>query len=346
MPPEVAFWTGIWDPAREALSKEVQTLRGALTPRPRVFSFSSGQRSDWRSRDGVVRLSGRRWMLLRALAAAFERRAQISHVFGEMYSWHLLRALGRRPVLFTVAISGDSLPANLYNKVSLFVAETETLADSLRRAGIARERIRVIYPGVDLDRLRPATRRSETFRVLFASSPASPDHFDRRGIPLLIEAARTCPEIEVLLLWRQWGDRPALDRALQALEPPPNVSIRREDVADMGALYRTVHATVWMAADGYGKSCPNSVIEGLAAGCPSVVSNACGIGDLIVSSGAGVISDRTPSALATALRVLRATHAERSGAARDLAERLFNVQHFIDSYRGAYEDVASGQVVT
>ena len=135
MPPRVTYWTGVWNPEREALSKEVAALRSGIRPRPPVVSFSPGQRTVLQAAGGVIQLSSRRWVLLRILAALLERRGDVSHVFGSINDWHLLRAVGRRPVLFTAALPGRGPSVTLWSRVSVFVAETSALARDLIDAG-------------------------------------------------------------------------------------------------------------------------------------------------------------------------------------------------------------------
>jgi glycosyltransferase involved in cell wall biosynthesis len=340
VPAPVTYWTGIWQPEREALSKEVDLLRRAFGQSSRVVSFSAGQRSGILPRDGVIRLSGRRWILLRTLAATLERSGAISHVIGEMHAWHLLRALGRRPILFTVAIPGPPLDARLHRKVCLFAPETEDLADSLVRSGVPASRIVVVYPGIDTTHFAPGPARTDPFRVVFASSPACVSEFGARGIPLMVEAARRVPEIEVALLWRAWGDRRAAQQALRLLEPPPNLVVEYGDVPDMSAAYREANATVWLGDRAFGKSCPNSVIEGLACGAPAIVSRECGIAGLIARAGAGVATARDPDSVARAFREIAAAPAAYARRARALAEELFSVETFLNGYRELYAHIA------
>lgn len=339
MSPRVTYWTGIWDPCREAISKEVQMLRSALQPGAPVVSFSAGQRSAAWPRDGVVRLSGRRWLLLRAIATALEPRGELTHAFGTMNDWHLLRSLGRRPLVFTVVAHGAPSDRSLYDKVSMFVAETEPLAAALRRAGVPGERIRIIPPGLHLDHFTPAPPPvSPPFRILFASSPASPLEFEARGIPLLVELARACPDVEIVLLWRQWGNPTAARQALASLRPPSNVRVEAE-AADMVALYQGSHATVCCYADGFGKSCPNSVIEGLACGRPAIVTEGSGLAHLIRQRSAGVVASRTVSGMAAAVEQLRSAYATSAIASRRLAEDVFAHEGFQRAYRTLYDEV-------
>ena len=342
MPPRVTYWTGVWDPGREALSKEVEVLRRALAPRATVVSFSVGNaRSAWQ-RAGVWKLASRHGLAFRALAPFLEWRGDVSHAFGAMNAWHLLRALGRRPLLLTVAIPGPALDPAMYRKVSLFVAETEPLAKALATAGIPAERVRLIYPGVDLAVFRPAPfPPPKPFRVLFASTPADPAEFDARGVTLLVEVARRAPDVEIIMPWRRWGDSAASQRALDALVPPPNVRIERRNVEDMAGAYAGAHAVVCLFAEGFGKSCPNSIVEGLACGRPALVARTCGIAELVGRAGAGIVTPRETEAVVRALRRLAASLEEHSQRARVLAEKVFGIDTFRRSYAEIYEDLAA-----
>jgi glycosyltransferase involved in cell wall biosynthesis len=341
MPPRVTYWTGTWNPTREAISKEVQTLRRAVQPTAPVVSFSSGQRSSISVRDRVVRLAGARWLAFRGIAALVEPLGDVTHAFGAMSAWHFLKALGRRPLLLTVALPGPALEQALYDKVAFFAVESECLADDLRRAGIGAERIRVIYPGVNLEEYRPATRTTrDRFHVLFASSPSDVNEFQARGIPLLVEVARLCPEIDVTLLWRSWGDQQAAQRAFANLTPPQNIRIDTRRGRDMASVYRDADAVACLYETGFGKSCPNSIIEALACGVPALVSATCGIAGLVARDGAGLATTRDPAAVAEAVRTLRSEHARFSTAARGLAERHFDIRQFVGAYAGLYESTA------
>ena len=340
VPEAVSYWTGVWDPNREAISKEVAALRAALNPTATVVSISAGQRSRLHRAERVVQLSGNRWVALRVLAGVLERRAKITHVFGEMHAWHLLRAVGRRPIVFTVTIPGQPLPQPLLDKVAIFAAESQPLADALIDAGVEEDRIRIVYPGIDLARFSPGGVQRDRFTVVFASAPSSVEQFEDRGIPLLVEVARRCPEIDIQILWRRWGDITALQQEFARLKPPSNVIGEWRDVDDMATVYRAAHAAIFLPAAGHGKSCPNSIIEALACGCPAVVSQACGITGLLTSANAGIEVSREPGEVVRAIRTLSAEHRQRSEAALILANGHFAFGSFLNAYRDIYDDVA------
>jgi len=342
LPPSVTYWTGTWDPQREAISQEIAALRTLGHPAAPVVAFSPGNRTAWPT-DGVWRLSGRRWITFRTLAALIEPGGDVTHAFGPLNGWHLLRSLGRRPFVFTVVIPAEPLEQrSLYDRVTVFVAESESLAGSLRRMGVRDERIQVIYPGVDLQRFRHRPLPGGRFRMLFASSPADPAELDARGVPQLIELARRHPDVDVVVLWRNWGKAAEGKRLLATFDPPPNFIVEQRGARDMAELFASAHATVCLFQEGFGKSCPNSVVEGLACGRPALVSDSCGIADLLIEHGAGVAAARTPDALSAGLERLRRDFLRRTAEARQLAERCFSRPRFLKQYRDLYAALAAG----
>ena len=337
----VTYWTGVWDPGREAVSGQVEALRQSGVRGP-VVSYSRGQSSSLLLKDGVIRLSRRQYLPLRALGALVEPLGRVTHVVGGLGDWHLLRTVGRRPVLLTVAVPGGVVPSEFVDKVSLFVAESEPLRDSLVTIGVNPDRIRIVYPGIDLEKFSPSPVPSDgPFRILFASTPSCPREFQVRGIPLLADLARAVPDIEIVLLWRRWGNQQAAREALDKLHAPRNLKVIFRDSTDMAAEYRQCHAVACFYAASFGKSCPNSIIEGLACGRPALVTSTVGISNLIERAGAGIVVDRSADALVDGLVQLRDRHAELAQNARALAREHFDMRVFRERYRAIYEELAS-----
>ena len=345
--PLVTYWTGIWEPGREGVSKEVQDLRRALSPDSMVVSFSSGQRTSIPAHDRVLRLSARRWMLLRLIARIVEPCGQLTHVVDGISSWHLLRSLGRRPVLFTVTTPGKPLPLAIYRHVRLFAVQTEHLARLLIDSGVDRERIQILPPGVDLERFQPTQPPPMSpFRVLFASTPADAGELERRGVPLIVDVARRLPDVEFVLLWRRWGNFAAAIDALNRMNPPRNVVFRLEDAADMAAVYNSVSATICCFDDGFGKSCPTSIVEGLACGRPAIVTNTVAIADLISQSGGGAAAARNVDGIASSVTSIRTNWLNYSAAARTLAEQHFDLAAARQRYAELYRQLATPPAVS
>jgi glycosyltransferase involved in cell wall biosynthesis len=337
MPARVTYWTGTWDPSREAISKEVAALRVGDRSRAPVVSFAPGQAARLSLRSRVLTLPGAWWPALRAAAALVEPLGDVSHVFGGQQSWHLIRALGRRPIILTAVVprsGGECLPLS---NIAQVVVESEAAIQEWIEVGIPRQRIQIVYPGIDLRWYAPlppppGSRPS----LIFASTPSDPAELEARGVALLIELARHRPDIDVLVPWRAWGDLAAARRALTALRPPDNLILSFGDCADMRALYARAWGTIACFAPGAGKICPNFVIEGLASGRPAIVTPGVGIAREVARHRAGLIADRSVPALSAAVDELRAAWRPFADRARALAERHFDLSSFRGSYGALY----------
>ena len=60
MSPRVTYWTGTWDPAKEAISKELNALRVGTRTRAPVVSFAPDQPFRLNTADRVLMLPGGR----------------------------------------------------------------------------------------------------------------------------------------------------------------------------------------------------------------------------------------------------------------------------------------------
>jgi len=336
----VTYWTGIWDPTREGISWEVDWLRCALSPGSPVVAFTP-QRSTALLPQRVLRLNFERWLALRVAAAVLEPTGRITHIFGGIGTvGHFLHVLGRRPIVMTAVIGGASLPSSVLEKISRFVVETPALRRRLIASGVDAGRIELIYPAVNVRSYsvgQPSP--SERFRIVFASTPDNSMEMSVRGIHLLIELARIRPDIEIYVPWRQWGDLEAAKRALSATNPPSNFVVDHAHVADMRAVFSSAHATVCAFDENIGKSAPNSIIEGLAAGRPALLTDTCDLADLVGDWQAGVVTERTVTGLAAGVDDLRSRYELASVRARRLAESEFDHTSALAKYRRIYESL-------
>ena len=187
--------------------------------------------------------------------------------------------------------------------------------------------------GVDLDRFRPGPPPAGRFRLLFASTPADPQEFHERGIPLMVEAARRCPDVGFCVAVAPMGDAHTTNRALALLQPPSNFRVEHRDLSNMAEAYDSSHATVCLFDRGFGKSCPNSVIEGLACGRPALVSEGCGIAGLVAREGAGVAVRRDPAEVALAIERLRRDYDGSPNEHVRFRRGQFDLRRFVLTYR-------------
>lgn len=338
VPARVTYWSHHWDPAREAISKEINALRTGPRAGAPVVAFSLALRTRVRVSARAITLSGRRWLVLRALAAAAERWGDVSHVFGGRESWHLFRALGRRPLLLTAvtAMDGTALPD--LPAVHRVVVETESAVADWVHAGMAPDRVHLIRPGLDLAwfQASPPPPRREPFTLLFASTPQSVQELEPRGILLMIELARRRPDVKIVVPWRRWGQVEVLRATLDRLNPPSNFVVTFEDAIDMRTWYADAHATIVCMSRSGGKACPNFVLEGLASGRPCLATTDVGIADLLQRFEAGIVTDRTVDALAAAVDELTGQWPVMAIRARQLAETYCDLTRYRVEYERLY----------
>lgn len=339
MPASVTYWTGTWDPDKEAISKEINALRTGSRLRAPVVAFSPGNRNRIDLRDRVLTLSSSASVALRGAAAMIEPRGDVTHIFGNLSSWYLFSALGRRPILLTAVDARQPVTGLPNRSIARIVVESEVDVDEWLKTGLSRDHIDVIHPGVDCDYYRPSPLVSDRLTLLFASTPSDPAELEPRGIPLLVELARRRPDVDIVVPWRRWGDVVDAQRAVAALQPPANFRVTFSDVADMRPFYAQAHGTVLCFA-GAGKTCPNFVLEGLASGRPCLTTPATGVAGLLERHGAGVVASRDVASLSAGVDRLQSDQAMLSDRARALAETAFDVRRFRLHYERLYEEIA------
>jgi glycosyltransferase involved in cell wall biosynthesis len=344
MPPRVTYWSHNWDPDKEAISKEIAALRVDGRSRAPVVAFSPEQPTHFRIRDRVITLSGRRWIALRILAAGIEPLGDITHIFGGSSSWHLFRSLGRRPIVLTSVVLGAHDTGSDYSHLSAVVIEAEVQAHEWLSAGVSKEKIYRIFPGVDLTVYTPQAVSgdpAQKVNLLFASSPSNIDEIALRGVPLLVELARHRSDVEITIPWRRWGNVEATQKRLGELRPPSNFNVVFEDVVDMRRYYARSHAAIACFATSSGKACPNFVVEALAMGRPCILTSNIGIAETVANAGAGIVCESSLESVSTAVDKLKTQWAQLAANARNLAEAQFSAGQFRRGYENLYQHLAT-----
>jgi glycosyltransferase involved in cell wall biosynthesis len=338
MPPRVAYWTSSFEPGMEAIASEVATLRRQF-PGSVVWGLSH---KHWvlLSRTRGYCVHPRLHLLFRAITRLAERTFDLNHVFGSLGDWFYLEGLRRRPTILTIVVAHSPLGADVLNRVDRFVVEYPEARDDLIALGIEAERIRLIFPPVDLRHFSPATVADGPFRVLFASSPEADTWLDARGVPQILDAAALRPDMRFRLLWRPWGNAAERVRQWIAERGLKNVELVVKYVADMASEYNHAHVTLAPFTDAQRcKGAPNSLIESLACGRPVLTTGVVGLGELIEKEGAGLLCVPTGEQLAEYLDRLAASWDIYSLGARKLAEHWFGVERFLGEYHRLYEEV-------
>ncbi len=186
---------------------------------------------------------------------------------------------------------------------------------SFLQAGIERERIIEIPPGVDTKRFRPGPRGQDgTFRILFVGQVTQ-----RKGLSDLLDAFRLIglPEAELVIAGALQGD-------LHQWKEQPGVRyVPAMTQAALPPLYQSADVYVMPSiAEG---SCLTA-LEAMACGLPVIVSENTGTGDLITDGENGyVVPIRDSASIARRLGELHADPGSRhaiGAAARRRSEQL------------------------
>lgn len=288
-------------------------------------------------------LNPRLHLLFRLATRVLEPAFQLNHVFGSLGDWFYLQGARRRPTVVTVATAAAPVAQALLDRVERFVVEYPAGRDDLERLGIGRDRVRLIFPPVDLARFTPAPAPAGPFTVLFASSPDQEGWLPARGVPQLLDAAAARPHMHFRLLWRPWGNSAPRVRRWIAERGLRNVELRVGCRPDMADHYRGAHVTAAPFTDPERcKPAPNSLIESLACGRPVLLTEQIGLAEMVRAADAGQVCAPTGEALAEHLDRLQRDWQHYARKARGLAESWFGVEKFLTGYRRLYAEVLPG----
>jgi glycosyltransferase involved in cell wall biosynthesis len=193
----------------------------------------------------------------------------------------LARALRRRVVVAVGGLEVDYVPALRlgglkwpHNRVrqriglraaDLVLSPSDFLAQRIRRLSSPR-RLETVYNGIDTDHFTPAGTKERL--VLSVCFEINRETAVLKGLPVLVEAARSLPEVPFVVVGRAGGDD-TLAR-LQA-DAPANVSFTRRFVTDgeLLDLYRRAKVYAQLSAhEAFGVA----VAESMACRCIPVVA--------------------------------------------------------------------------
>ncbi|WP_287942800.1 glycosyltransferase [Sphingopyxis sp.] len=202
------------------------------------------------------------------------------------------------------------------------LAVSEAMRDDMAEIGIDAGKTMVHYTGIDTMRFHPGDRTAARAALGMGDAPAIATVgalIPRKGQALVIEALPALPGVHYWLAGA--GEEEARYRALaQRLGVADRVHLMGPVAnADLPQLYRAVDAVVMPSVS---EGLANAWVEALACGTPIVISDAGGAAELVTSPAAGRIVERTPAAIADAVRALLAAPAAPDAVAASLAGRF------------------------
>lgn len=338
----VTYWTTApLEPSIEAVSQEVEDLARHFDGR--VFAVNPHLSVKLQGNGRILGFNPAFDPLLRLLVPVLERGTRINHVYSESAPWLFHKALRSRPIVFTIASEkGAPLPAFL-ERCACIVAQTPGMARKLEKLGVGRERTALVYPGVNLDALKPGISPAArgTPRVLLATFPRSSEELAERGVSFLLETARRYPGIRFTLLSRPWrGGSTALTAVKQQLAAASlaNVTVLEGVQSDMREIYLQHDFTVipYTVADG-GKECPRSLVETLACGVPVLISDVAPFSEFVQEQQCGESFGLEPASFAAAVERALSRYPLLSANAASCARAHFDLRSTTQAYAAIYD---------
>ncbi len=233
-----------------------------------------------------------------------------------------------------------------YPAAAQLVAPSSGLADELKRDfPVQPARVQVIPNPIAVERMRrPAGFDRARFRTELGFDPddlvlifAALGHFERKGLPILLEALHTCglPEIKLVVV----GGEADLIAATQA-EP---AAARLGGRVRFAGMQADIRPYLW-AADAF--ILPSAyetfslvAYEAAAAGLPLLATPLNGVCDLLRDGETGFLLRRDPDAVASTLRAFACmvpSARQRMGERARLAVQGFSEQRFVEAWRALY----------
>ena len=296
------------------------------------------------------------------LAAAWRLRRVLRAQTFDIVHFHTARAhalapwLPRRESRFVVSRLMDYAPhvrprvRYLYNRcVDGVIAISQAIADVLVQAGVDRDHLRVIYLGIDIDHVRPATTEDrEAVRrewnadphdvVLFTAAVLEP----RKGHDVLLDSFAELVHEGMPLRWVICGDG-SLRANLEARVRERGVVDRVVFTGFSAEVPRLLGGADVFVLPSLHEGLGIAVIEAMAAGLPVIASRVGGLPEIVEEGETGLlVPPRDAAALAAALRRLgvdRAYARELGQWGRARTLQLFSstrMAHAIESY---YEEL-------
>ena len=200
------------------------------------------------------------------------------------------------------------------------LAVSAALKHDMTALGLPEEKIQVHYTGVDLDRFVIADR-SIGKAALGLSGPlvlAVGYLIERKGQDIVVEAMRHLPEASLILI----GDgpaRPALEARIAQAGLESRVRLAGSvPHQDLPRWFAAADISVLPSAS---EGLANVWVESLACGTPIVIADVGGAREVVDNPAAGRIVERSPHAVADAIRELLLSPAPRD-ATRQTATRF------------------------
>jgi len=336
MSKKIIYFVQGYEPKVEAISKEVAIL--ARNFDSKIFDLAT--KFKFVSNKKITSIYYRLYPLAFILMKLNDKKNKISHIYASLGDFPYLTFLKKKPIVIT----GISLPPKERIKKSIkklkrlnkIVVECNRDKRKLIEWGIHIKKIEVVYPGIDLKKFSFAKAKGN-FNILFASSPMREIDFEKKGVNLVLRAAKEMAEIGFIMLWRNV----LLEKIKNKIKKDnlKNVLLVNKYIENMNDAFAQAHATIMPYMQENDKSCPLSLIESLAAGKPVIVSDKVGVSDIIKKEKCGVVF-KNEKDIVSAVKELKKNYRDYQKNCRKTALKYFSIERFIKDYQVIYHELS------
>lgn len=338
----IVYFTNGYLPDLEGVSKELNILCSHFRKKfpKKVYLHNLADRWQLSWGRGFVSYPDRLLPIGYPLLKYLERKADLVHIYGSLTGRLYLSLIKKRPCILTSAsaLITERLEqcAPAWTSLDAIVVESEQDSRTLKEMGVDSKKIVLIYPGVPTRDISPPSM-DVPFTILFASAPIAkePDSLSRRGVSLLIQAAKSLADCQFIFLWR--GRHTGMLDLMLSRAGADNIKVINEIVPNIDDVLTDVHCTILSPEDwDECKPCPNSLIETLACGRPVLASNRVGISNMIERERCGITFSPDPAEIGDAIRKLQSNYEIYRKNALPTAKKYFSMKKFVRTYEDLY----------
>ena len=340
----IVYFSNGYLPEQEGASKELLVLYSHFSKKfnGKVYLHNLADRWQFGLRRGFLSYPDRLLPIGYPLLKYLERSCELAHIYGSLTGRLYINLIKKRPCIITntKALTSERLEKcmPLWGMFEAIIVESEQDRQTLEDLGVGLKRLRLIYPGVPVQRVKPPLRENP-FTILFASAPIAkdPKSLQHRGVSLIIETAKRMPDCQFILLWR--GRHTRLLYRMLSEAGCDNIKIIDRIVPNVADVLADTHTTILCPekADGC-KPCPTSLTESLACGRPILVTDRVGIANIVREEGCGIVFGPDASEVHNAIRRLQDDYENHVTKALPTALKYFSAERFINSYELLYEE--------
>jgi glycosyltransferase involved in cell wall biosynthesis len=273
-----------------------------------------------------------------------------THLTRATYMGYIAGLLARVPVVSTIhTLTRDWAYRYLPHYRHWFVAVSRDLQQTMIRRGAPSDRVWAIHNGSDIGRRVSEAASGLSVRAELSVPPdahligvfARVDEF--KGQHILVRAARSvveaCPRAYFLFAGHA---EPSEQQALWEIAGRDGVADRLRFTGIRDDVARLMEAMDIVALTSVTEACSMAIIEAMTIGKPVIATRAGGNPELIVDGETGILVERTPQAVADAVKRLcldGSLRASMGRAAHERARAMFTADAMAAGMEDAYRQV-------